>query len=82
MELRHVRNRQTARKFRGVVKEHQKTIKQLKTQLQFSQAADSVRNENNQYTAGMHVFVFYNYKQTYIVFDIQISILLPCICVI
>ena len=48
MELRQVKNRETARKFKPVVREHQKKIKEFESQLQWSQAGKSPKN---QYTA-------------------------------
>ena len=50
MELRQVKNRETARKFKPVVREHQKKIREFETQLQWSQAG---RSPKNQYTAGL-----------------------------
>ena len=47
MELRQVKNRETARKFKPVVREHQKKIKEFETQLQWSQAGKESKNEYN-----------------------------------
>ena len=56
MELRQVKNRETARKFKPVVREHQKKIREFETQLQWSQAG---RSPKNQYTAGMGKYNLY-----------------------